>query len=114
MTHPYITKCLELSERATLKEKIGIAVGEATMCWDQIPTGVFDSTDALRIAKDLEAEVFNVIDRLPKVCEALRIAMDHLDRIESLARVETLDHEVRIAKEALDKIDKLFDDADGG
>ena len=97
----YIAKCLELSERATLKEKIGIAIGEASMCWDPLPSGVFDSTDAIRISKELESDVFAVIDRLPKVCEALKIAIDGLRYRDN--NLETLN-----------KINKLLDDADGG
>ncbi|TXG77593.1 hypothetical protein E6Q11_02370 [Candidatus Dojkabacteria bacterium] len=29
-----------------IKEAIGIAIGEASMCWDPKPSGVFDSTHA--------------------------------------------------------------------
>lgn len=125
-TETFLAKCLELSERATLKEKIGIAIGEASMCWDPLPSGVFDSTDAIRISKELESDVFAVIDRLPKVCEALRIAMEALDYYGNKAFAQHFDHrgmrkpiDVTAdwgfkAKKAIESANKLFDDADGG
>lgn len=57
-------------------------------------------------------------EKCPKMAAALKLATQHLDRIESLSRIETLDHEARIAKDALDKIDAIFNDGndagDGG
>lgn len=38
---------------AVLREKIGIAIGEASMCWSELPTGVFDSERATRIVEEL-------------------------------------------------------------
>lgn len=107
----YITKCLELSERATLKEKIGIAIGEASMCWDPLPSGVFDSTDAIRISKELESDVFAVIDRLPKVCEALKVCIDTLKALPCAC--ESNKGYDRICN-AFSELEKIFDDADGG
>ena len=126
-TETFLAKCLEVSERATLKEKIGIAIGEASMCWDPLPSGVFDSTDAIRISKELESDVFAVIDRLPKVCEALKICMQAFDDIDELKQLAGVHDNLtalafasrlalcQIAKDgALQKLSKLFDDADGG
>lgn len=35
------------------KELIGIAIGEASMCWEPHPAGVFDSSRAMEIADKL-------------------------------------------------------------
>lgn len=37
----------------TLREAVGIAIGEASMCWEQTPAGVFDSSRALDVANRL-------------------------------------------------------------
>lgn len=36
-----------------LRELIGEAIGEASMCWSETPKGVFDSTRAKKIADNL-------------------------------------------------------------
>ncbi len=36
----------------TLEEIIGQAIGEASMCWSEIPKGIFDSSNASRITKE--------------------------------------------------------------
>lgn len=36
-----------------MREKIGMAIGAASMCWIPIPSGVFDSSKAKEIADDL-------------------------------------------------------------
>lgn len=40
-----------------LREKIGIALGEASMCWSEIPTGVFHSERATQILNDLCCQI---------------------------------------------------------
>ena len=35
-------------------EAIGEAIGYASMCWNPIPTGVFDPTRAAAVARELE------------------------------------------------------------
>lgn len=40
-------------ETIKLQEKIYQALGQASMCWSEIPTGVFDSIQALQIGKEL-------------------------------------------------------------
>jgi hypothetical protein len=49
-------------EDVTLSEWIGQAIGAASMCWSEAPTGVFDSTHAARIADALHEHVQQVID----------------------------------------------------
>lgn len=41
-----------------LAEKIGIVVGEASMCWSEVPKGVFDSTKAAAIAKRIFLDAY--------------------------------------------------------
>ena len=36
-----------------IKEKIGIAIGRASMCWSKTPEGVFNSTEAENIVNEL-------------------------------------------------------------
>lgn len=40
-------------ETIKLQEKIYQALGQASMCWSEIPKGTFDSTQALQIGKEL-------------------------------------------------------------
>ena len=124
----YIQKCLELSERAT-SGKWHSAYHNRTESWAityeapgldavnynenvllQAPDGSCshsDNTDFVAHAKEA----------LPKVCEALKIAVNKLEHI--LETEEAIGDTLRTVLtddcyEALDKINKLFDDADGG
>ena len=47
----------EQAMASSLKEKVFTALGEASMCWDPIPTGVFDSTNAGKIGNKLLADL---------------------------------------------------------
>ncbi len=40
-------------QHTELHTKVYQAIGEASMCWSETPKGVFDSTNAERIAKEL-------------------------------------------------------------
>ncbi len=42
-----------MNKKETLSELIGIALGEASMCWSEIPKGVFDPGEAIKIQKKL-------------------------------------------------------------
>lgn len=44
-----------------LKKFIGEKVGEATMCWNPIPTGVFDSERASKILAEINTEVYKAL-----------------------------------------------------
>jgi len=51
-----------------LYEKVFIALGEASMCWDKTPKGIFDSTRAEQIGKDLVRFVLENCDKKsPKI-----------------------------------------------
>ena len=43
--------------RDDLKREIEFAIGEASMCWSTVPTGVFDSTRA----SDISERLYSVI-----------------------------------------------------
>jgi hypothetical protein len=43
--------------REQLHEKIGIAIGSASMCWIPIPSGIFDSDRAGKICLNLTDEI---------------------------------------------------------
>ena len=36
-----------------MRERIGFAIGAASMCWSEIPTGVFDTERALQVQAEL-------------------------------------------------------------
>lgn len=40
-----------------LRDKIFVALGEVSMCWSEIPKGIFDSNDAIRIGEELIKEI---------------------------------------------------------
>lgn len=39
------------------RELVMQAIGEASMCWNPIPKGVFDSTNAKRVGEELLAKL---------------------------------------------------------
>jgi hypothetical protein len=49
-------------QHQSLREIIGIAIGEASMCWSETPTGVFDSSRAKeicdRVVQTIERRVY--------------------------------------------------------
>ena len=40
-------------DEAKLRELVSLALGKASMCWSEIPTGVFDSEKMKRIDEEL-------------------------------------------------------------
>jgi hypothetical protein len=46
----------------TLREIVGEAIGEASMCWSETPKGVFDSTRASDIVERIMTEVGEKLD----------------------------------------------------
>lgn len=48
-----------------LKEIIGIAIGEASMCWSEPPKGVFDSTRAIEISNRLLKAFLKKLENMP-------------------------------------------------
>lgn len=52
--------------REQLRELVGIAIGEASMCWSEIPTGVFDSTKASTLVDRIMDAIPEPKDQLAK------------------------------------------------
>lgn len=85
-----------------VRELIGIAVGEASMCWSEIPTSVFDSDKAV-----------DVVDRLTKAIIGL-LAHQQARNIEAVEKIAIILYDARKGpnekpniKHALDKEDVL-------
>ena len=50
-----------------LMELIGQAIGETSMAWQPIPTGVFDSSKAIKIFEELHSQILSLIkENMPK------------------------------------------------
>ena len=85
-----------------LKTKVFEALGEASMCWDEIPTGVFDSTNAERIGNELMGFIAEyekqVSDKVKKIISEKIEKYDDLvtdvdfnaGKVESLQELYTL------------------------
>lgn len=54
---------------AEIRELIGQAIGEASMCWSETPTGVFDSTRAASIVEKLAAHFITPIPQAAQEAE---------------------------------------------
>ena len=79
---------MELKEDIEGIEKIiGEAIGEGSMCWSQIPKGIFDSTNASRIVKETSLRIFNLKENKP--CKPLLGCATTRELIEEIkARIE--------------------------
>jgi len=58
-------------ERKEIEHKIYESIGEASMCWSEIPKGVFDDVEANRIG----LELMTLVDKLIAEKEQLLQAM---------------------------------------
>jgi len=56
----YEMKMLQIPEIPTLKVTIFENIGEASMCWDAPPSGIFDSSRAEKLAKELVSQVTEI------------------------------------------------------
>lgn len=54
-----------------LKTKIYESIGQASMCWDPIPSGIFDSTQAQKIGDELWNEIQKQRETIEKLRECL-------------------------------------------
>lgn len=55
--------------RKQFRELVGIAIGEASMCWSEIPSGIFDSTRASLL-------VDRIVNELPLTDDELQDLQD--------------------------------------
>lgn len=101
-----------------LRNKVGEAIGEASMCWSTVPTGIYDSTRAKRIWEELLAEIvlYRIsFNGLTLSDERLR-QIDHLqsDLQKSQERIRKYQKEASYLnskiKNAAEKNDKLSKD----
>jgi hypothetical protein len=60
----------------TFKELLFQGLGEASMCWSEIPSGVFNSTRAKEIGDEICAEHDKLRERCQKLEDALRFYAD--------------------------------------
>ena len=63
-----------------IKEIIGLAIGEASMCWSETPKGIFDSEDAERIVEETTKKIVE----LNKFAEARKLMSETLFKDEGL------------------------------
>ncbi|WP_438979941.1 hypothetical protein [Polynucleobacter sp.] len=47
-----------------LREILGMAIGEASMCWEPIPAGVFDSEKAVIVLENLFLELIKAFPQI--------------------------------------------------
>lgn len=86
-----------------VKELIGIAVGKASMCWSEIPSGVFDSTRAKEIADDLESKLVLKSDLDALQAKYSQAMTDwSADAIKKTQRIVELEAEVTRLREKYD------------
>lgn len=55
-----------------LEEKIYTAIGTASMCWSEVPKGVFDEALANKIAKELINDIHGQYDPLKAVTQQIK------------------------------------------
>lgn len=98
----------DLDNRKKLYSLISEAIGTASVCWTEIPTGVFDSTRAQKLANDLLLAVEKNHISGRKFTQ-LKECIEALDKIaiakgcEAYGKIEP-ELIMRIAREALHKI----------
>jgi hypothetical protein len=70
-----------------LREQVFLAIGEASMCWSEIPQGVFDDQHAKEIGEKLIRVIENrTIDSLfdqAKLAMTVARLADHVQRLET-------------------------------
>lgn len=86
-----------------IREKIGMALGEASMCWSEIPSGVFDSTRAVGICNKL-------YDSLAAELEQCRKERDERPTVWAYEQVCKANEDKRLKLDlALKAIDKYLE-----
>lgn len=114
------TKSLEQAaeEYKPFKEIVGIAIGRASVCWDELPHGIFDSTRASELVDEIVsaydqlaselAEARAEIESLKKERTAYRtinaIAGDISEKVELHDEIEVRDQIISIYEKALKEI----------
>lgn len=86
-------------ENEKLRELVFMAIGEASMCWSEVPSGIFESTRAKKIGDKL----IEGISRHPATLEPLAVALQALRDISVPNSVGY----GQIARDALEKIKRM-------
>jgi hypothetical protein len=73
------------TRRSSLHGKVMQALGEASMCWEPKPTGVFDSEHAAKVGEKLMSVFDQYCDLLPAVRQANMLSLEQQDPAERLA-----------------------------
>lgn len=80
-------------ENKTLQNKVFEALGEASMCWSETPTGVFNSLKATKIGEKLMEDIYNEVKKTALAfAEDRRIEREILLKIKSYKETEILFH----------------------
>lgn len=53
--------------RAVVKEVLGVAFGEVSMCWSETPKGVFDSSRAETILNEVAEDLYKAFTNAERV-----------------------------------------------
>ena len=53
-----------MDKEKTIAGLINMAIGEASVCWDKTPDGVFESTKAAEISKRLQEDIKGILLRM--------------------------------------------------
>jgi hypothetical protein len=67
-----------------IKEIIGLAIGEGSMCWSEIPKGIFDSKKASNIINESSLKILNLREKKPLL--GLATTRELIDELK--ARIE--------------------------
>lgn len=114
-------------------ELVGTAIGRASVCWDEMPKGVFDSTTARKLCdeiiaaydslvkeRDLERqkrnEAVEFASQLEKERDALNTEVEHLrslerDHLDDMLRIQNAEREVDALKAQLAEARQMYADA---
>ncbi len=87
------------------RELIGISIGEASMCWSETPSGVFDSTRAKEISDKLIAAVEQLKAELAYYKNGTQIKEVHYDEpTHIIAENNKLCEQVKDYEQALELV----------
>ncbi len=62
-----------MTDQKPFRELVGLAIGRASVCWDELPSGVFDSTTASTLVDKIVA----AYDQVVKERDSLQDQLDH-------------------------------------
>lgn len=70
----------DTKKETTIREKISVLVGEASVCWSELPKGIFNSSRASQIIDEIyslsQAELFSQLQELKEGVGEDEVALD--------------------------------------